>query len=446
MKRTGKLDRLDRRTLLKGAGGVALALPMLEAMQPRTAHGQGGGPVRFMFVSGPNGTIESRSQPTGGERDFTLGQLHQPLVPHQQDIVVFRGINNISYGRSSGGAHPKGTGTQLTGRPLSPGNRAGSDGGGGGGISVDQEMASHDHVVGQTPFRSLELGVQSTRGGPAGHVSWAGANQAVPRENDPFKVFDRLFQNGGGGNANPGDADRIRLERKSVLDFVMGDLTRMSTRISREDRLRLDLHTVAIRDAEMRLQNAPAPLSCDSPNIQRGNLAVNEIFALQMDLMVLAASCDLTRVTTLQFGYGAYREGYPWLGEGGNHHGISHKGDNDQGAVASLTKINTWHAEMFAYLIDKLKNTPDGQGTLLDNVVAMWQNELTQGNQHRANNLPTVLAGSAGGKIETGRFLNFPNRISNQALLVSLLQAMGVQANTFGAPQSVDGPLPGLVG
>lgn len=430
---TGRLDRINRRMLLKGAGGVALALPMLEAMQPRAAHGQGGGPTRFMFVYNPNGNIESRVTPSGSVRDFTLGQIHEPMNDFKQDIVVFNGINNISYSRSGGNAHPKGTSTLLTGFPN---NR--------GGISLDQELAKHDQVVGQTAFRSLELGVHTVRGGDAGHISWAGSGNSVTRENNPGRVFDRLFRNGNGnGGGNEAEVERFKVERTSVLDFVKKDLTRTSSLVGMEDRQRLELHTTAVRDAELRLQTLSA-VSCEAPDMPAAGGNIPATYKLQLDLMVLAASCDLTRVTTLMFGNGAHLEAYPWV-DAGRHHALSHRGNNDANAQGALTRINTWHTENFAHLLANLNATKELGGSLMDNVLVLWMNELKAGNQHSADNIPTVVAGRAGGKIETGRFLNFPNKVSNQNLYVSVLQAMGVDTDTFGDPGTVDGPLQGLL-
>ena len=171
------------------------------------------------------------------------------------------------------------------------------------------------------------------------------------------------------------------------------------------------------------------------------------IGALQIDLMVMALACDITRVASLQWSRALSATRFSWLPspitEG--HHDLSHRGDDDASAVDKLTRINQWYASQLARLIAKLKAVPEGDGTLFDHTLILWCNELGKGNTHSRVNAPYVLAGSAGGALATGRFLTFEGDVPHNNLLLAILQLMGLPDTTFGNPDWCTGPLPGLV-
>jgi hypothetical protein len=218
----------------------------------------------------------------------------------------------------------------------------------------------------------------------------------------------------------------------------------------------MDAHQTAIRELEMRLTAAPDPASgssasCVKPAAPTIDFNKNDNFpavgTLQMDLLVMALACDLTRVATLQW-EAAYSDViFSWLGWTRGHHDTSHDSDGSAASVAILTKINTWYAQQFAYLLGKLDGIKDGAGTMLDSTLVFWGNELARGNVHSHWPMPFVLAGGGGAPIKTGRFLSYPKgdpTTSHSNLLVSMMNAVGVSGATFGDPKYCTGPLPRL--
>jgi hypothetical protein len=437
---------LDRRTLLAGAAGTAIALPWLEAFAPRRAFAQEALPRRFIVVSTPNGLLPSWT-PSGGERDFTLSPSLASLAPHRDQIVVIRGL----YQQGAGGdGHQSGMGGMLTGRKLNPGPFAGGAGaapaGWASGPSVDQRIA--DAIGGVTKLRSLELGVQVGRADNWGRMCYRASNQPLPPEDDPAAVYARVFED---LHTDPAVLARLRQRRQSILDTVASQYQRVTSSLGGADRQRLDAHLEAVRDVELRLTRAGERSggSCSDPVLPSVNKDANDAFpdvgALQTDLLVMALACDLTRVASLQWSRSVSETRFTWLGISEGHHELSHLGDDDAGAVDKLTRINSWYVEQLASLIAKLKSIPEGDGTLLDNTLILFCNELSKGNTHSRKDAGYILAGGAGGALETGRFLRYEGDIPHNDLLVSLIQAFGSSDATFGDPEWCDGPLRGLL-
>jgi hypothetical protein len=325
------------------------------------------------------------------------------------------------------------------------------------GISLDQHIAKA--VGATTRFRSLELGVRVIDAEVRGRLSYLGPNQPVPPMESPYDVFDRVFSGIKPPTTGADPAmDRLQLERRSVIDFLKDELGAVRGRIGAEDRPRLDAHLESVRDIERRLGTPgvtpPAPsASCPSPTVgARIDPAVNEnmpaIGKLQMDLLVSALACDQARVATLQWTHAESIQTFPWIGVGGQHHVMSHAGDGDAAAQENLTKINIWYAEQMRYLLEKLSAVREGDRSLLDNTVVVWMNEVGKGNNHAHRDLPVLLAGSCGGQLRTGRFVDYmaggASGFPHNNLLVSLAQAMGLKDTTFGDPQHCTGPLPSL--
>jgi hypothetical protein len=171
-----------------------------------------------------------------------------------------------------------------------------------------------------------------------------------------------------------------------------------------------------------------------------------EIAKLHMDMMAMAFACDVTRVASLMWTQSTAGHIYSWLGDEirEGHHSLAHKGDEDTQKVAQNTEINRWHAEQLAYFIQKLKEIPEGDGTVFDNTVILWTNEQAKGNNHDRRNMPFVLAGSAGGYFRTGRFISQSSETGHNKLLVSLMNAMGIEGDTFGNPDYGTGPIADL--
>jgi hypothetical protein len=437
-------------------GGVAIALPFLEIMgTPKPVHAAGtpgytpaGFPKRFIVFFSPNGTIPDAWRPSGTEYDFQLSRILAPLEPLKDKIIVINGVDQQGGG---GDGHQNGMGGMLTGQMLNPGPFENGDGGTAGwanGISVDQRIAQ---VLGnETKIRSLELSVQSGRYADNwNRMAYLGPDEPVPPDDNPYSAFSRLFSD----LLVDKPANLIDRQR-TVLGAVMADYSDLSARLGSDDRQKLDAHLNAIREIEARLGVQPKAAldSCQAPTLgSESDVYRNDNFPLvgqlQMDLLVMALACDLTRVASIQWNRSVGDARFTWLDIGidRGHHDMSHDGDSNADTIEKLTQINIWYAEQFAYLVDKLQNIPEGTGTMLDNTVVLWCNELGKGNSHTRNNAPYVLAGSAGGYFKTGRYLSYDGTVPHNNLLLSLVQSMGIADSSFGKADWCTGPLSGLV-
>lgn len=451
---------MKRRTLLRGLGGLAIGLPLLDIMRGSSARAGGPKhPKRFIVMYTPNGTIAKNFWPTNvnSETDFQLSPILTPLANHKDDLLIVGGVDMLSAmasnegGKSPGDAHQKGTGQCLTATELLPGNFVGGGGlsaGWAGGISVDQEIANH---IGQdTPFASLELGVAVQDASVRGRIAYRGPGQPLPPENSPYAAYQRLF---GDSLGEPFEVEQRVERRQSVLDVVADDYERLRGRLGGEDREKLYNHLLSIDAIRERLAKAVVKFDGACQPLELGTaLDVDKIEnmpvigGLQMDLLAMALSCDITRVATLMWTNSTSSAVLsfvdPAIKEG--HHALAHKGDEDTTKVHHNTLINTWYASQLASLIDRLKATPEGDGTVFDNTVILWTNEQSRGNNHDRRDLPYVIAGSAGGFFKTGRYVQFPSETAHNCLLVSLLNSMGIDASEFGNPIYGTGPLTGL--
>lgn len=434
---------ISRRTVLRGTAGGAIALPWLEALSPSRAHAATP-PKRFIVMFSPNGTIPWHWPPPGNGADLSGSPILAPLAPHAADLVIVSGLEQKGGG---GDGHQNGMGGMLTGRPLNAGPFAGvgaPPAGWATGPSIDQRIA--EALAAPTKLRSLELGVQV---GPAdnwGRMVYRAANQPLPPEDAPAGVYDRVFAD---LHTDPALLARQRARKKSILDAVGGQYGRLAARLGAGDRRRLDDHLSTVRELENRLTRdvvASNPACRDPQLAPLAGDAFPAVGALQMDLLVMALACDITRVASLQWSRAVSNTRFTWLGITESHHDLSHRPDDDAGAVDKLTRINNWYASMFAGLISRLKAVPEGNGTLFDNTLLLWCNELAKGNTHDRRGARYVLAGRAGGALATGRLLDFEGRgLPHNDLLVSLLNAMGVPDQKFGKDEWCTGPLPGLL-
>ena len=445
--------RIDRRHILRGAGGIAIGLPFLEIMsRPGKVSAQAAAlPKRFLVFFSPDGTIRENWTPTGTETDFQLSRILAPLEAHKSDIVVLDGIDNVAAQNGLGDDHMRGMGAMLTGTELLPGTTQGGAGdpaGLAGGISVDQKIAN---VIGKdTKFKSLEAGVMSGNGGTVwAYTAYSDANVPLPPDNNPASIFKRVFSEVGGDQTA---ITKLRAERKTVLDAVMDGYGSLAPRLGADDKVKLESHLSEIRDLETRLTaSAAVGESCVKPMAPTIDYKSNDKFPdvgkLQMDLMTMALACDLTRVGTIQWERSVGDIRFTWLGITRGHHAISHDPDTNTDSVELLTKINIWYAQQFAYLLDKLASIKEGTGTMLDNTLVLWCNELSRGNAHSHPDMPFVLGGRAGGALKTGRFLTFPNKpaVPHNNMLVSIMNAMGLPDQTCGNPAYCTGPISGMV-
>ncbi|MEJ7754559.1 MAG: DUF1552 domain-containing protein, partial [Candidatus Limnocylindrales bacterium] len=366
--------RLSRRMFLRGASGIAVALPFLVSAT-RVARAAAS-PKRLVLFYSANGTIADAWLPTGGATDFVLPEILAPLEPFRDYLNILDGVDDKAAMASQGGGHQTGlgalwTGAELTEDDLFPSGNTGYAGWG-GGISIDQHIGEQTHGSSNTKFKTLELGVQVGQKADVNtRMSYLGASQPVPPQDDPKKAFDTLFTELG---SDPDAVERLHAERQTVLDAVSADIASLKVRLNPDDRIRLDHHLTAVEEAEKALLadggqlggNCQMPIT---PTIDAYALAnFPAVGKLQMDLLHMALACDLTRVASLQWARAGNPIVHSWadpsIHEG--HHSLSHQPASDQVSMDKLVKINQWFAKQLAYLCGKLADTPEGDGNMLD--------------------------------------------------------------------------------
>ncbi|MEX1367525.1 MAG: DUF1552 domain-containing protein [Nannocystaceae bacterium] len=436
----------SRRAFLGTLGASGVLVPFLPMLDRELEAAPGDFPLRLLLLFSANGSLHEHWAPTGSESDFTFGSILAPLTPYKDKMIVLDGLEMSRDGPGDG--HQKGMGhlwtgsTLLEGTEFQGGGNAGTAGWG-GGISVEQHIAN---TVGtETPYSSLEFGVQTQGATVWSRMSYAGANQPIAPEDSPEAMYDRLFAD---FDVDATELQRIKAQRQSVIDLVKGDLDSLMLRHgSADDRLKIEAHLEAIRAVEQRNQ-AEIP-ACEVPAAPGGlDHGANDNFPLvsqlQTDLMSMALTCDLTRVASLQWSRSVSNVRFSWLGINDGHHDHSHLGDGDPTMVDNITAINVWYAEQVKYLMDTLAAIPEGDGSVLDNTLIVWGNELSRGNSHGNRPIPFVLLGGAGGRLQMGRYLQYDN-VRHNRLLVSLCHAMGLdEQTTFGNTDGGSGGLAGL--
>ncbi len=455
------MKTMDRRTVLRGVAGVSIALPWLEAMGVRPARAASPFPKRFIAFFTPNGNMRETFTPSG--TDPSGSRILMPLAPYKDYVTVIDGLDNAAAQYKSGDihigdAHMRGMGTMLTCSELLPGPSKGgceascSGAGLAGGPSLDQWIVQKLELRAKTKFPSLELGVQLRRGGADvfGYTSFSAANTPLPPDDSPSRVFTRIFGSFTGGGVDPSAFERLRSERKSILDTAVRHYQSMSVKLGASDRQKMDAHLQGVRDLELRV-NTPAAAnsskSCIKPAAPMASTDYRTVAKQQLDLLTMAIACDLTRVASFMWERAVGDTVFGWLGTTRGHHDLSHDPDSSVATVEVLNKINTWFAEQLAYLMGNLKAIPEGTGNILDNTAILWCNELSRGNNHSSFGMQYVLAGKAGGALKTNRVLKFDSkaRVSHGNMLVSIMNAMDVPGTTFGnAGRFANGPLAGL--
>lgn len=434
-----KQMRLSRRTVLKGFGTV-LALPMLEAMMPLAslaAPSARKAPTRMAFLYVPNGVNMSEWTPAA-EGPLQLTKTLQPLAPVQEHVAVLSGLT-LDKARPNGdgpGDHARAMSAFLTG--CQPRKTFGADIK--VGVSVDQLAASR--VGKQTRFPSLELGIE--RGLNAGNcdsgyscaysanLSWRTESMPVAKEINPRLVFERLFASQGKGEADAARAKRERY-RLSVLDFVMEDATSLKNRLGATDQRKLEEYLTAVREIEVRIARADAPKtsSVGLPKPPGIPTDYEEHIHLMCDLLVLAFQGDLTRIATLPFANDGSNRSYRPINVPEGHHDLSHHGGNKD-KLAKIQQINAFHIRQLAYLLQKMKEVKEGEGTLLDHAMVLYGSGIGDGNRHNHDNLPIILAGKGGGAIRTGRHVRYAKETPLTNLYVAMLEIMGAPTKQFG--------------
>lgn len=444
------MKKLSRRTLLRGAGGAALALPLLDAMLTSPGAAQDGAiPRRVVFFFTGNGPDVDRWWPSGTGAGFSLNSSMAPLEPFQSKLLIPRGIRMATAreARGDGGnGHDVGTGHCLTARGIVAGpSGVGEFGhlwdGTAGGISIDQHIGAA--VQGDLPYRSISLGARAEgiRQSLPSRISYRGQGQPVTPFHTPEAAWDQLFAGLGTVESGPNpDARR----REVVLGAVSADLSRLSGQLGRADRERLQLHAQRVAEIADRIDSSSRVI-CEAP--ERATAAdYGETIDLHGAIIAEAFKCNLARVASIQCSTGQSGIRHSWLGHTESHHGISHKGDSDSAARAQSSQIDRWYCERFAGLLSELNATtfPD-ETTLLDHTTVVWVNEQEKGtgNTHRWNEMPYVIAGG-GGYFKQGEVVDTGGRAHGE-LFVNLMNMMGVEGNSFGNPEFCDGAIDGLI-
>lgn len=438
--------KISRRTLL-GAGGAALALPLLSSLKVRAADPVW--PKRFVLFNAPNGTVPSAWFPSvvRSESDFDLARIHEPLAAYKERMLLVQGVN-CHVGLSSkgnGGPHQRGMGALFTGQTLGFGefyDGCGAQAGWALGPSLDQVIAQR--IGTETRFRSLELGVRCMDNDVQGRISYSASEAPLPPTNDPALLYERLFRR------VPVDPSSSASRKAAVLDAVSDQFAALRPTLSKDDRDKLDAHAELVRDLERRLDFVPSDGSCAAPEEPMGldpdsEIDMPKVSRAQLDLLATAIGCDLTRVASVQYSTGFNRIRYPWLDDGGEGHSLSHSGDSDVNAWNILTERARWQMGEIAYFMDRLATIPEGDGSALDNTVILWGTEVSQGNSHSLTDIPYLLLGSLGGVFRTGHYLTFEDA-SSADYLAAIIEAFDATTMApFGDPEFSSGPLTAIL-
>jgi hypothetical protein len=419
---------------------VAISLPFLEAMDAaRSSAASVAPPFRIAFLYVPNGAHMPDWTPTATGGDFVLPAVLQPLQPFKDDLLVLSGLvlDAARAHGDGGGDHARAMSCFLTG--CHPRKTDGADLR--AGTSVDQVVAE---VSGHhTRFPSLEIGCEGGKNaGECDHgyscayqsnLSWRSESTPVAKETNPRLVFDRLFGIPGGGS---GGEIHARGERrlKSILDFVSDDAQRIERSLGVADRRKLDEYLTGVREIERRIGRARPAVDQPAAKYARP-LGIpadyQEHLRLMADLLAIAFQSDLTRVATFVFANDGSNRSYRSIGVPDGHHDLSHHG-GDELKMKKIREINRFHTTQLAYLLEKLKSIPEGNGTLLDHCLLVYGSGISDGNAHSHAELPILLAGKAGGTVKTGRHVRYPKETPLTNLYLSVLDRVGVSRDSFG--------------
>jgi hypothetical protein len=429
----------SRRNFVRGLGASAALAPFLSSLY--ASRTRAAPQKRALFVYVPDGCIPAKWHPTGSETSFTLPEMSAPLDPIKQHLVFIDGLTMYS----GGATHEGGAAKVLTGV---------------GAQSLDIFLG--EKIGAASPFRSLQLGVGSTFQNGSGSVSYIGSGQPVNPDDDPLNAFSRVFGSVGGG----ADADLAKRKKQSVLDAALADLSALQTKLGNTEKQKLGVHLDSLREVEKRIMGGgAATASCGAPSFDRRGFQVIEtdyypktyhkeeqfktVGLMQMDLAVLALACGATNVASLQWSHAVSPTHILETGVTTANHDASHYGEPSSQNAKDFVTLKRWFMDQFVYLIEKMENTPDEGGSLLDNSVVVLCSELGDSNLHDHDRVPFVLAGGAGGAIRTGRYLNYQGKHNGKnephtKLLVSVANAVGAGIDSFGYTGEGTGGLSGL--
>jgi hypothetical protein len=430
---------LPRRTFLRGMG-TTLALPFLEAMLPavsRRASAAPAHPTRFVGAFIPHGAAPGYWVPESSDAGFKYPFIYEPLAPYRKHVVITSGMWSQSSENPPGvtGADHFVAAAYLT--AVKPKKTTGADIK--AGTSLDQVLAQ---LVGkETLLPSLQLGLEdpganSTNCGEGyscvytNTISWQAPDRPLPMELNPQVVFERMF----GDGSSPELRKARREQQASILDSVNGSLKGLMPEVSHNDRVRLEQYADDVREIERRMAIA-AKASTEVPNMAVPYgvpESFHEHIQIQFDLLALAFQADITRVATVLYARDLTGRVYPESGTDISFHGGSHHAE-DPGRVAQYARLNRYHVQMTAYLVKKLQDIKEGDGTLLDHSLVLYGSNMGNSNQHLHYDVPHVLIGGASGKLKGDRHLPFASRtVPTGNLLLSILNMFDPQAKSFG--------------
>jgi hypothetical protein len=429
---------LPRRTFLRGIGAT-LALPMLDAMAPALARGASRvtAPTRLAFSYVPNGIIMKDWTPAAAGKAFDFTSTLKPLEPLRQKMLVLSGLaaRNADPLEDGAGDHARAGACFLTG--VHPRKTAGADIQ--AGISADQIAAAE--LGSATRFASFELGCEDSRtvgNCDSGYscaytnsISWRTPTTPMPPETNPRAAFERLF--GADADLDPATRARRLRARSSVLDLVSDRTQALTATLGAADRRKLDEYLFAVREIEKRIQSAETEQQVKPDMEMPAGIPVTfaEYVKLMYDIQVVAFQTDLTRITTTVIAREGSTRTYGEIGIPDPHHPLSHHRGNSEW-IEKLVRINRFHVELFAYFLNKLDTTQDGDGTLLDHSLIVYGSAIADGNNHTHYNLPVLLAGRGGGCVTPGRHIIYPEKTPMTNLYLTLLHHMGVRPERVG--------------
>lgn len=429
--------------------GALVALPAFEtfttskamaAASQNLATSATGAPIRTAFLYVPNGVIRDRWYPQGTGNDFKIAESMKPIEGFRKDFQIISRFEHKNgwAGSDGGGDHARANATILTGRR--PKKTSGADIK--LGISIDQVMANH--IAEQTRFSSLELscdGVRKSGSCDSGYscayqynLSWRSETTPLAPESNPRLVFERLFGSGKAGERQRNYEIR-KAQQKSILDFVMDDAQSLEKSLGRNDQQKLDEYLTGVREIEKQIEKAERFGKLPDPGVDAPSgipSSYRDHIRLMFDMLTLAFKTDSTRVSSFLLAHDGSNRNFKDIGVSEGHHSLSHHQENAH-KMDLLARVDKFYMEQFAYFLDRLKKTEDVDGkSLLHNSQIVYCSGLSDGNRHRHNNLPVIVAGNAGGKIQPGRHTDLGETTPMTNLYVSMMHKLGIQEGSFG--------------
>jgi hypothetical protein len=428
---------LHRRTVLRGLG-AAIALPFLDAMVPAFA-ATPPSIRRLGIIYVPNGMCMQQWTPAATGAGFALTPILRPLTPYRDNLVLMTGLDNSEadgHPGDGGGDHSRSQAAFLPGVHAKKTEGADIQ----NAVSMDQFVAQQYGK--ETQLASLEIGLEMNEiagsgedgysAAYSGALAWRGPHDPLPVEADPRAVFERLF--GANESTDRASMNARMRKNRSILDSVTAELGSLNRNLGARDRSKVNEYVESVRDLERRIQRAEEQSDRELPNVERpaGVPDTYEQHAfLMFDLMALAYQTDLTRVVTFLMGREKSGRAYPEAGVPDSHHSVSHH-QNRPEVMEKVAKINTFHMKLFAHLLDRMKSTTDGAGTLLDSSAIMYGAGMADSDSHYHHNVPILLAGGASGQIRGGRHIEVPKGTPLTNLHLTLLDRLGVPVEKLG--------------